>query len=430
MLFNPAHFISPAPIASMNSHRLVLITFAVLVVAGCRTRPEQRAVMDSYTEELRRYEGIIYDLEYDNEILSQENERLKQRLAEPNARRRGDVDTVPDLRPPRVSSPPSSRSDSGPSSIPDGIDLSPPVIEADPTPDLPPALSPSTTKKPEAPAILPEQDSPDSEPMPEAEPAPEEMESPDEGAEKESTSILVPPKRPPNGNPGIVPPKLQQPSEALPAPVSPTPANKSSAPELLPEPEDKKVSALYIDPHHTRGLDLDRQSGDDGLRVVIEPRNSTGQFVPTTGKVSVVVLDPSRPGEAARLGRWEFDADVVRYQLRLSGKRNIPLELPWTGPKPQSSKVTMFVRLETESGEQVEASRDVNVLLPGQISSRWTPRPAQRRGSLSKQVEVAQGQKPKPREVAPVSYADEAQAQSKADAATASQSPPEWKPYR
>lgn len=429
MLFNPAHFISTAPIASMNLHRLVLIAFAVLAVAGCRTRPEQRAVMDSYQEELRRYEGIIYDLEYDNDILTQENERLKQRLTDPNARRRADVDTVPDLRPPRLSSPPATRSDSAPRSVPDDIDLSPPVIEADPTPDLPPALSPSTTKKPAAPAVLPELDSPDQEPMPEAEPAPE-MESPEEAPEEGPTSILVPPKRPVNGNPGIVPPKLQQPSEALPAPILPAPSNQPSAPELLPEPEDKKVSALYIDPHHTRGLDLDRQSGDDGLRVVIEPRNSAGQFVPTTGKVSVVVLDPSRPGEAARLGRWEFDADVIRYQLRLSGKRNIPLELPWTGPRPQSSKVTMFVRLETESGEQVEASRDVNVLLPGQISSRWTPRPAQRRGPLTKQVEVVQGQKAKPREVAPASYADETSAPSQAETATASQSPPEWKPYR
>lgn len=452
MLFNAASFYFAFSFCRvMNSQRLALFAFAALAVAGCRTRPEQRAAMDSYQEELRRYEQIIYDLEYQNEILTQQNERLKGRTATGGTGADSRNNDPPSLiRPPRPSVP-AARPNAAPAPLDpagDDIDLSPPIIEEDLTPDRPPVGS--TNQKPESPPVLKKQ--PTAEPETPAEmpaeaplegPTETPVESPDEPP-MGPTSILLPPRQSKSPLPAELQPEELQPEEpqpeepmpvidTLPAPVSP----HKPLPELLPAPDDKKVSALFIDPQHTRGLDLDRLSGDDGVRVVIEPRNRAGQFVPAAGKVSVVLLDPARQGEAARLGRWEFDADVVNYQLRLSGTRNIPLELPWTGAKPQSSRLTMFVRWETAEGNQVEASREVNVLLPGQVSSRWTPRPAQRRGPLTRQWEVAQAEQAElaaPRGVSPVGFTDEAAASNAATSsvpsAAAGEPLPEWQPHR
>src|SRR5689334_22367585 len=115
----------------MNSHRLAIVAFAALAVAGCRARPEQRAVMDTYQEELRRYEGIIYDLEYQNNVLCMENERLKKRL-EGTSTRSKRVDEGPRL----LDSIPRSGGATKPDDIPPSVDID----IGDPTP------SPSSPK--------------------------------------------------------------------------------------------------------------------------------------------------------------------------------------------------------------------------------------------------------------------------------------------
>jgi len=406
MLFNAAYFSTRAGYhCVMTSHRLAILAFAALAVAGCRTRPEQRAVMDSYQEELRRYEGIIYDLEYDNEILCLENDRLKSRLARLEVAAPDRVDEGPRIFTPRRDTRPSPRGDSPRSSTTDDMDLSPPVIERDPTPDRPP----STINKPV---------SPEADPSAPAEPTPGPVLNEDSPDEPPSVpeSIIVPKSIVPKSSPK--PSKPPSPTEALPAPIQPRPSTKVRTPELLPATDDKKVSQLYIDPRHTRGVDVDQQGGDDALHVVIEPRNAHGEFIPEVGNVSVVLLDPARQGEAARVGRWDFNADMVRYQLTLSGKRNIPLQLPWSDQKPQNSRLQMFVRMEIADGQKVEASREVNILLPGQISSRWTPRPPQRRGPLTRQMEIANDQQSN---VAPASHEEEAPETAEL---------PEWTPYR
>ena len=79
------------------------------------------------------------------------------------------------------------------------------------------------------------------------------------------------------------------------------------APEIIsPKPGDKKVTHLFLNPL-SGGADFDGQPGDDGLRVVIEPRNATDEFVPEAGALSVVLLDPERQGESARVARWDSD---------------------------------------------------------------------------------------------------------------------------
>ena len=72
---------------------------------------------------------------------------------------------------------------------------------------------------------------------------------------------------------------------------------------------DRPITHIYIDPGLTKGSDFDRRPGDDGITLVIEPRDDSGAFVPRTGAVSVVLLDyanrdRSDAASCGSLGPW------------------------------------------------------------------------------------------------------------------------------
>jgi len=146
--------------------------------------------------------------------------------------------------------------------------------------------------------------------------------------------------------------------------------------EAIPrQTNDKKVTHLFLSPQQTRGADFDGQPGDDGLRILFEPRNAGEEFVSEAGTLSVVVLDSEREGDAARIARWDFDQSATRQMLAAtSPERGIKLEVPWPAAAPTSNRLKLFVRYETADGRRLQADRDVFVTLPGQAISRWTPR--------------------------------------------------------
>jgi len=195
----------------MKSLRLAIVALAAIVAAGCRTRPEQRAMFESYQEEARRLEARIYDLEYDNQVLCDENERLKKRLERLALGKPEKTDTGPSIIPrstPRAGTP-----------APDEMDLTPPEIDLGPS-------TPEGTNKPVTPdsgPTLPDVDAPPGESSPEA-------------------TTDDPPDDPPPRPASIL--KLPA-SETLPAPKR----SSKPKPELLPAPEEKKVSQLSFQWH-------------------------------------------------------------------------------------------------------------------------------------------------------------------------------------
>ena len=137
---------------------------------------------------------------------------------------------------------------------------------------------------------------------------------------------------------------------------------------------DAQVTKVVFNPRLTGGYDLDGLPGDEGLLVVVEPRDANGRYLPLAGPVSVVVLDAEKEGAEARVGRWDFDTVATARVLRntLLG-RGIHLELPWPHTPPEHSRLRVFVRYQTTDGRELQADRDVFVAIPGQISNRWTP---------------------------------------------------------
>jgi hypothetical protein len=248
--------------------------------------------------------------------LEDENARLQQEI---DAFKRG------------VVSPGDTRSSSGtgggifrrrtPESTPSG-DLAPPRIEATPAPEVP------------------------------------LIEVPGSGAS---------PLPPPAGRSMLSPPADEQPASAT---------EPAEAEAIAASPTDTKITHLFLNPLLTGGADFDGQPGDEGLSVVVEPRNAGDEYVPQAGAVSVVVLDPTRQGDAARVARWDFDLSATRQMLAAaSPARGIKLELPWPAAAPANTHLKVFVRYETADGRRLQTDREIHLTPPGEASPGWTPRP-------------------------------------------------------
>jgi hypothetical protein len=199
-------------------------------------------------------------------------------------------------------------------------------------------------------------------------------------------------------------------------------------------PLDRQVTQLYLNPLLTGGADLDGKPGDDGLSLVIEPRNAANQYVPDAGAISVVALDPTRQGEAARLGRWDFDATTTRQLLaRTSVARGIQLDLPWPGSPPASRRLHVFVRYETAGGEKVQADHEITLADPDAIAGRWTPRPPERQRPAVAVAEVTAAANRQAAHVSPLA-ADESEPKPPPAelSSEASNTPPRpvWSPHR
>jgi hypothetical protein len=348
--------------------RLAYLLLVLVVAVGCRVTPQQRAVLTQYEHDLRRYEDLIYELEYEYEILCDENEALKMRLEEmehdsgtksSRSRTFRSSDT-----PPTKSKKPVQESHEEPMD-----DLAAPVIETGP-------MTPVKPKKVE----VPPQDAqrtpevprtPHGNPL-ELERSPAEAESPALQAQPSLQPKLPLPNREKQIH--ALPPLQSAPEEKSDTLPPPREERKFSQPlELLPAPQDNKVSQLLIDPQQTRGLDVDQAAGDEGVRLVLQPRNEQGEAVPANGKVTVVLVDPQLEGEAARVGRWEFDANEIRYASR---RRQLALDLPWQDLKPTHADLALFVRYESAAGERIDTKHLVRVSPPSSTlaSNGWTPR--------------------------------------------------------
>ena len=115
------------------------------------------------------------------------------------------------------------------------------------------------------------------------------------------------------------------------------------------------------------GWDADGRAGDDGIFLLIEPRDAEGQMIAAAGPISVVLLDRGLPGEAARVARWDLTAhQAAAYFRRMPAGDGIYLELPWPSAPPVHSHLHLFVRFTTRDGRNLEANRELDITLAGQ----------------------------------------------------------------
>ncbi|MBN9121936.1 MAG: hypothetical protein J0I06_22810 [Planctomycetes bacterium] len=114
----------------------------------------------------------------------------------------------------------------------------------------------------------------------------------------------------------------------------------------------------------TGGVDEDGNPGDEGLLVVIVPRDGDGSAVKVPARALVAAWEITPAGLKNLIGSWDVPADRLRSTWK-SGfiSTGYFVALPWQTP-PSTDRVRIAVRLVTTDGRAFEADRDVNVKPP------------------------------------------------------------------
>ncbi len=377
----------------MNAWYFVAAVLLALAATGCRSNISQELL----EQELRMQEDKIYELqgqveEYEAQLDScrRENHTLLKEggaVTSPrlNSRRKGHAPAEDGLALPEVE-------------VPGG--LAPPY-------DGPPLISP-----------------PDPE-VPEGEKAPEEGD-------------LLPPKV-------LLPNSGAAPGERMQLPDFELPGEEE-APDGDRTAAGDDVERITLNRKLTGGHNTDGQPGDDGLMVVVEPLDSSGELLELPGDVSVVVLDPAQEGDAARVARWDFTAEEAAKHLKRTPMGDgLHFDLRWPHGAPVNRELNLYVRYTTPEGKKLQVEKKVEIALAGSAPSdsapAWTK--ADKAGPSSDENDSAQGWSDAPRAkataVRPAPDSATAKPAGNASGKTSSQAAdskndrtaaPKWTPYR
>lgn len=195
--------------------------------------------------------------------------------------------------------------------------------------------------------------------------------------------------RSPSDESGVSPPLLLAPpnSDSQPTPdVLPEETTRRASPLDLAGPTHPEQAAPVSDPSNspsgkttsstlpaTRvsmpqefllGRNYDGEPGDDGIAVLIQPRDAQGQVILEPAAISVVVVDAAIRGPGARIARWDLQPEEVRsYLVRRDQLSGFLLELPWPNQPPEHEDLKVFVRYYVPNGDYLESQGDVHISL-------------------------------------------------------------------
>ncbi len=351
----------------MNVRLLILSAIVILMLGGCRKDPHMQVYIDNMNAEKRLLEDTMYDLQYDYENKVAEVEKLRQELEKVKS---GGTSVL---------SSPDSSSSGGQSGSDAPRDLFPE------TPDLkPPTIDPGTPSESKA--------------------------GSGGGGEKKK------PSQNDADEDNLQPPQLD--------------LGKEKSVSAAAMPLNQQITRLYVNPARTGGLQRDQRPGDDGVVLVVEPRNNENTFVPVAGRISVVLLDPE---SRRRVARWEFSKEQIAVALQKNrSTRGIELKMPWQDTPPTESRVHLFVRYWLPDGQAVQGDREITLAPHGQLTARWTPRTEKRTDPPSRRVNVAEKQ-----DTAAPAAANDAQGRNETTDPQNVVPPhakqarlPQWRPYR
>lgn len=174
----------------------------------------------------------------------------------------------------------------------------------------------------------------DAQPLPE----PRRLNAPGAASEKDKTSRSPP--RPP--------------AAAWAVPVGGT--------SIVPTADSAQVDRITLHRLLVGGWDFDGQPGDEGIFLLVEPRDAEGRVLAAAAPVCVVVLDRGLAGESARVARWDLTAEQVATLFRRTEVGDgLYLELPWSASPPVHSHLHLFVRYTTRDGRKLETGREIDI---------------------------------------------------------------------
>ena len=131
-------------------------------------------------------------------------------------------------------------------------------------------------------------------------------------------------------------------------------------------PIDLVVTQITLNRKLTGGHNVDGHPGDEGVMVVVEPLNAAGDLVEVPGEISIVLLDPTIEGEAARIARWDFSSkDAAGYLKRTAMGDGLHFDLRWPHSAPVHRVLNLYVRYTTADGRRLQVEKQIEVDPPG-----------------------------------------------------------------
>ncbi len=160
-----------------------------------------------------------------------------------------------------------------------------------------------------------------------------------------------------------------------PATELPPPSGPALEPRLIPSADGgdpSRVSQITLNTAQTGGYNADDQPGDEGVSVQIEPRDASGTLLRAAGKLSIVVMDPTLSGAAARVARWNFTEEDAAAHHR-PGTEALRFDLRWPERLPQNPNLKLYVRFTRADGQKFDAEQDLRVAIPSRTAAAdWT----------------------------------------------------------
>ena len=132
----------------------------------------------------------------------------------------------------------------------------------------------------------------------------------------------------------------------------------------------------------TGGQDVNDSPGDEGLNLLLQTKDASGQIVLQAGELTVSLIDPK---QRQRIGFWRFlpgetELFFVDEQKDTDG---ILLHLPWDESAPQRARLLVHAQFVTADGRILTTSSDVLIEPPTEEYSpedptviNWTQRDA------------------------------------------------------
>jgi hypothetical protein len=148
-------------------------------------------------------------------------------------------------------------------------------------------------------------------------------------------------------------------------------------PDWIAQPTDTRVVEIAFHPSLCRGSNRESEPNEDGLRLVLQPKNQYGDFLPEVAGMTLVVVDSGRPEAESKIGRWTWTAEELEHSLEPIGfSQGFHVAVTWQSKRPIAKSVQVYVRYEMADGRKLVNDKTIELYAPSLGSDAWTPRVA------------------------------------------------------
>lgn len=127
--------------------------------------------------------------------------------------------------------------------------------------------------------------------------------------------------------------------------------------------QEEFITEIIVNRHASVGQNLDGQSGDEGLNLLVQPRTADGSIHVVAGELSVDLVNPNAPLDDQTIGHWQFlpsETELFFASDRREGE-GILLHLPWEQNLPTHRSLVVTVSFTTPDGRKLSTSTRLHV---------------------------------------------------------------------